>query len=110
MINGETVTVYDWFNIQNEICDVMGIPHDKFRDYHKIVGGDYKDLWHTALNSVVPDHMSNGTIVTMWIVEDIDWLIEKTREEWSRPFFEAYNTVFKQLDPNDNGVLVSFSW
>lgn len=110
MIKGETVTVYDWFDIQDEICDVMGIPRDKFRDYHEIVGGDYKDLWHTALNSVVPDHMSNDTVVTMWAVDDKDLVIEWIQEEWAKPFFEAYNVVMKELDPNDNGVLVSFSW
>ncbi len=108
MIKGETVTVYNWCDIQNEICDVMGISRDKFRDYHEIVGGDYKDLWRTALNSVVPDNMSNGTIVIMWPVDDIKWVIERIQEEWAMPFFEAYNTVMQEL--NDNGVLVSFSW
>ena len=107
MIKGETVTVYEWSDIQDEICDVMGIPRDKFRDYHEIVGGDYKDLWHVAVDSVVPDNMSNGTIVTMWPIDDIKWVI-KSGEEWTRPFFEAYNTVMEELD--DNGVLVSFSW
>lgn len=112
MVKGETVTVYDWFDIQNEICDVMGIPSDKFRDYHEIVGGDYKDLWHIALRWVVPDHMANDTIVTMWLVDDIDWIMREGRggAEWARPFFEAYNTVMKDLDPNDKGVLVRFSW
>lgn len=107
MVKGETVTVYDWFDIQNEICDVMGIPRDKFSNYHEIVGGDYKDLWLVALDSVVPDNMSNGVIVTMWPIDDIKWVI-KSGEEWTRPFFEAYNAVMEELD--DNGVLVSFSW
>lgn len=110
MIKGQIVTVYEWFDIQDEICDVMGIPRDKFRDYHEIVGGDYRDLWHTAMNSVVPDNMSNGTIVTMWDIDDIEWAIERTKEEWARPFFEAYNVVMKELDPNNKGVLVRFSW
>lgn len=110
MIKGEPVTVYDWFDIQNEICDVMGIPRDDFRNYHKIIGGDYKDLWHVALDSVVPDHMANGTIVTMWSVDDIEWEIERTKEEWAKPFFESYKAVMEEIDPNDNGVLVRFSW
>lgn len=108
MIKGETVTVYNWCDIQNQICDVMGISRDKFRDYHEIVGGDYKDLWHVALNSVVPDNMSNGVVVTMWPLDDIEWVVKRIQEEWARPFFEAYNTVMQEL--NDNGVLVSFSW
>lgn len=108
MIKGETVTVYNWFDIQNQICDVMSIPRDKFRNYHEIVGGEYKDLWHTALYSVVPDNMSNGVIVTMYPAYDIEWLIEDREEEWARPFFEAYNAVMEELDAT--GVLVRFSW
>ena len=107
MVKGETVTVYSWRDIRNEICDVMGIPRDKFRDYHEIVGGDYKDLWHIALRWVVPENMSNGVIVTMWPVDDIEWVI-KSEEEWTKPFFEAYNAVMEEIDAT--GVLVRFSW
>lgn len=109
MIKGEIVTVYNWFDIQNEICDVMGIPRDKFRDYHLLVGGGYKDLWHTAIKSVVPDNMSNGTIVRVWPIDDIKWLCLKSGEEWAKPFFEAYNAVMEELGCGD-GVLVDFCW
>jgi len=106
MIQGENTVVYKWFDIQDAISDKMGIPRNKFRDYHEIVGGDYKDLWHVALNSVVPDNMANGTIVRMYSY-DIDFV---DVEEWKGPFFEAYNAVMQELDPNDEDVWVSFSW
>lgn len=109
MITGKTVTVYNWFDIQDEICRMMGIPKDKFRDYHKIVGGDYKDFWHVALDSVVPENMQNGSIVTMFPHEDIEYSIEE-HGEWARPFFEAYGKLMDELDPDFNGVLVNFSW
>lgn len=109
MIKSKTVQVYNWFDIEEEICRVMGIERDKFRNYHKVIGGDYRDLWHVTLNSVVPDNMANDTIVTMYVLEDYEYCIEK-QGEWTRPFFEAYNKVFYVLDPNFNGVLVRFSW
>jgi hypothetical protein len=28
----KTMTVYDWFDIQNKICEIMGINEDQFRD------------------------------------------------------------------------------
>lgn len=113
MIKGETITVYYWFDIQKEICEVMNIPYSKFRDYHEIVGGNYKDLWHVTLDTVVPDSMHNGSIVTMYALED--WSINrhaylKDHGDWTEPFFDAYNKVMEELDPDFNGVNVRFSW
>lgn len=59
----KTVVEYDWFDIQQEICKRMGIEEKHFRRYHELVGGDYKDLWHVCLDSVVPDNMANDTTV-----------------------------------------------
>lgn len=109
MIKGETVTVYNWFDIEVELCRRMGIEPDQFRDYHTVVGGDYRDLWHVALESVVPDNMTNGTIMTMYPLDDIEWCVEKAGD-WTRPFFEAYNALLDELDPDFHGIEVRFSW
>lgn len=111
MIKGISVTVYNWFDIQNEICRTMGIERDKFRDYHKVIGGDYLDLWHVALATVVPDNMSRDTIVTMFDLDDesIEYFV-KARGEWTRSFFNAYHSVIQKLDPEDNGIYVKFIW
>ena len=45
-----TVEYFDWFDIQKEICKEMGIEEQYFRDYHKLIGGEYKDLWHEWLH------------------------------------------------------------
>lgn len=112
MITGSQEIVYDWFDIEKEICLTMGIPDDMFRDYHKIVGGDYKDLWHVAIESVVPREMKNGTIVSMYSLYDEEEF-EATiagKEKWTEPFFRAYRDVMNKLDPDCNGVLVKFYW
>ena len=104
--------VYDWDSLQAAICEVMGIQEEAFRDYHKVVGGDYKDLWHVALDTIIPNQMSNDTIVTMYPIEDqIDddsfWLADRS---WAKPMLEAYGKLMKELDPNHDGIKVRFSW
>lgn len=112
MIKSKNIVVYDWFDIEQEICSIMAILTNKFRNYHDIVGGDYKDLWHVALKSVVPDSMANDTIVTMFGLESDDEISYFISEhgEWTESFFHAYKKLFDQLDPNFNGVKVNFSW
>lgn len=109
----KTLVVYDWKEIQALICDEMQIPVDKFRDYHEIVGGEYKDLWHVALEFIVPDNMTNNTIVRLYAIEDLDQEPEyygNVYGEWSLVFLNAYNAVMDKLDPDFNGINVEFSW
>lgn len=111
MITGKTITQYNWFDIKDEICSKMQIDENYFGNYHTLVGGDYKNLWHVALDSVVPDNMNNDTIVTMYSIDtkSIEYFVNK-HGEWTREFFKAYHDVMQELDPDDNGVKVLFSW
>lgn len=106
MIESNTVQIYNWFDIQNEICRVMGIERDKFRNY----GITQRDLWHVALDTVIPDQMANDTVVRMHgLYDDYDYIVEE-QGEWTKPFFDVYQSVFKEIDPEDKGVWVKFSW
>ena len=118
---GKSIILYDWNDIEKEICKVMGIAEECFRDYHKVVGGDYKDLWHVALDLVIPDNLRNDTIVYLHPFDyklTIDYsegsvLMNYVKEhgEWVIPFIEAYQKVILALNENsDNGVYVRFSW
>ena len=109
-MKSEQVIVYDWFDIQDEICKIMQIEPKYFREYHKLVGGDHKDLWHACLKIVVPDRVSNDTIVSMYGIDDIDFWITKETVEWAKKCFEAYNQILNEIDPLNKGVLVKFSW
>ena len=120
-VQGKSIILYDWDDIEKEICKVMGIAEEYFRDYHKVVGGEYKDLWHVALDLIIPDNLSNDTIVYLRPFDYkliIDYsegsvLMNYVKEHGERviPFIEAYQKVILELNGNsDNGVVVEFSW
>jgi hypothetical protein len=74
------------------------------------VGGDYKDCWHVCLETMVPEHMANGTTLTMWPYDAGD---DFTGElAWKNHVVEAWNTVYAQLDQSDTeaGIAVCFEW
>lgn len=113
MIPSTTVSLYSWDDLQNAICDRMGIDRSLFRDYHKVINSqDYLDLWHVALDSVIPSHMTNGSAVLMWPLTDqdhLEWLVQD-QGAWTEPFFRAYEQVMEELDPTFQGVWVVFIW
>lgn len=90
---------FDWFDIQKEICKEMGIEEQYFRDYHKLVGGEYKDLWHIWLEYFESEVM-NGHIVynncDEMMESKIDW-ITKEGDEWAVPFVEAVYKVWDEF-------------
>lgn len=110
-VTPKIVKIYDWFDIQAELCRIMGIPEDMFRDYHKIVGGQYKDFWHVCLETIVPDNMSNGTTVTMFSCYDADTYYEG-EEAWKNEVLKAWNKLYDELDESgtDGGIEVTFCW
>ena len=107
-IPSRQVIVYEWFDIERAICEAMGIAQNQFRDYHKVIGGDYKDCWHVCLETIVPDHMANGVTVTMWYYDADN---EFTGEHaWKNQVIQAWNTVYTRLGQADTGIEVHFGW
>ncbi len=153
-MKSKTIEVYDWFDIQAEICKEMNIDESQFRDfkdsgchfykwcdskgygnkdpegksrgssqiwfkeYNQSPEGEasrpeYIDFWHLAINkSVIPDEMHNDSIVTMFAIEDYEEDKESYTDgvDWKELFFNAYQKVMLKIDPNYEGVSVSFSW
>lgn len=110
----ETITVYDWFGeILPEICAVLKINDNQFRNYHRVIGGEYKDGWHLFLDTVIPDNFSNDSIVKLFTFEE-DFIISDytkvEREPWQQDFLRSYKHVMDKLDVNGDGIHVSFSW
>ena len=103
-----TVEFYDWFDIQKEICKMMGIEEQYFRDYHKLVGGEYKDLWHIWLEYFQSD-VTNDTIVRNDCDERMDikihWVTEEG-DEWAIPFVEAVYRVWDKFEIE----YIKYSW
>lgn len=104
------VTVYEWDEVEKELCKILGIEQKYFRDYHIVVGGDYKDCWHTLLDIVIPEEMRNGTIVTIYAYEGS--LVGFGDENyWQVSLLKAWNQWYDSVDTgNDSGVLVEFNW
>ena len=110
MIKSRSVKVYEWFDIQDELCLIMGIPKDKFSDYNEVNSGEYKDLWHVCLKSIVPEQMNNETIVIMYRFDNC-FTYFKGDESWKNKVLQAWNQFFESVENDyDKGVHVSFSW
>jgi hypothetical protein len=117
MITAKMVPVYDWGDIEKELCVLIGIDPKFFRNYHEVVGGEYKDFWHVALDTFVPDNMSNGTIVPMFR-DDEQWFDGNKKytgeNEWKLLLLQAWNKLYDELDEQnggkDSGIAVRFAW
>lgn len=106
MISKE-IKYFDWIDIQKEICKEMNLDEKYFRDYHKVIGGEYKDLWHEWMNYF--DEVTKDSIVRIDLGECIEskleWVIEDGKD-WLEPFV---NAVYKVWD--DNGIeYVRYFW
>jgi len=107
-MKGEIIELYDWLDIQKEICLEMGIEQQYFRDYHKVIGGKYKDLWHEWLEYFDVE-VRNDTIVRNDLGESIESKLEWIKEDgkdWLEPFVEAVYKVWDKF----NIQYVRYSW
>lgn len=99
-IKEQTLIYHNWSDIQTAICEEMGIDEKYFRDYHEIVGGEYKDLWHIWLH-YFESEVTNGNIMSNDLGEmpeyKKEWLKEDDKE-WAFPFIDA---VYSVWDDND---------
>jgi hypothetical protein len=62
----QTVSYWDWDDLEAYFCNYMDIPKECFGDYHKVVGGDFKSFWHVWL-SLVQDDVSNYSYRNYWV-------------------------------------------
>ena len=77
-----TLEYYNWDQIEQFICESLGIESSQFCDYHKVIGGEYKDLWR-VWKTINQDTINNDAYVTMYL-DDIDNLMEQIAKygEW----------------------------
>lgn len=107
-MKSKTITYFDWSDIKKEICKEMKIAEIYFRDYHKKIGGDYKDLWHEWME-YFSSEIRNGDIHQFDLGECIESKIEWIRQdekEWLEPFVKA---VYKVCDKY-NIKNIKYSW
>jgi hypothetical protein len=110
MINYNLVKVYNWFDIEKEICKRVGV--ENLYECENDTG-EYRNFWHKALDCFIPDSMKNDSTVTLCAIEDWednkDWYLNQYGA-WTEQYFQAYYDIMMELDPNIEGIEVRFSW
>jgi len=99
MISPTIKRIFDWDAIEIEICKKMNITESQFRDYHYVVGGDYKDLWHDWMEYFDYD-VRNDSCNDLYISNDDleDKINQVTRDEktYLIPFVKAVTEIFEE--------------
>jgi len=100
---------YDWDDIEMFICQQLNIPVDKFRDYHTIVGGDYKDWWHVWVS--MNDGIGNGVYDRLWFDVGDSFITNLVNEygDWVLPIFSILQELQKATG-NKEYIHIHYSW
>ena len=110
-----TLVYYEWKDVEHAICDSLNIDHSLFRDYHKVIGGDYKDLWHLWL-WLESDRVYNDVICKIWIClyEDTDeYFVQKVIKhfgEWALDVIEHIFDVLQTLAEDNDYIFIHYEW
>ena len=91
----ETLVYFVFKDYENMMCQKLGIPADKFRDFQY----DTKehDLWHWFMDEVCYGEVHNGSYQSVYAFE-IDNDIELETEEWKKKVMLTHNEVVKELE------------
>lgn len=105
MITKQTVEYIDFDDVEKFICDELGIPVEKFRDYHEVIGGDYKDWWHVWM-TLNYDAIDNNSYVRLW-VDIMNWKgAVKEYGEW----VNVLRPIVDKMFCDDESLLIYYSW
>jgi hypothetical protein len=109
MLEKQTLSYYDWDDIQQFLSEKMNIDISNFRNYHKVVDGNYKDFWHVWMDIVYQD-VNNDSYKTYWFDMMLDQkpsMIEHYGE-WVSILFDALNDLQKEV--NEEKIVIRYSW
>lgn len=93
-----TLEFYYFSDIQKFICDELKIKEEYFRDYHKVVGGKYKDFWYVWCTLVRDRVPMNCCIQVNFEFEllDMDFAIEEYGE-WIKCLIPVFEKLEKEI-------------
>jgi hypothetical protein len=109
MIKSKTLIYYDFSDIEKFICQELGIEQKFFRDYHKVIGGSYKDFWHVWL-SLHYDDIENGSYENLWFDMVYDRLSE-LKERYG-DWIVVLEPVLKKLEQEaeEDYIIIHYWW
>lgn len=106
----KTLQYYEWWDIEKFLCLQLGIEQDKFRDYHKVVGGDYNDFWHVWLD--LAHDIYNGVISCFFLDEDCWlWKLEAMAEngqDWVMDLVEPLRKLKEEV--GKDAIWIYYNW
>jgi hypothetical protein len=108
-VKSEVVRLYDWNDIQNEICRRLDIEEIEFVHYRTGYPGDViYDCWHAFIQWVFYEDLHNGH--ACWLYEcDTEYFEDD--QQWFIPVVEVYNEIIREESGEENGsILVLFDW
>lgn len=129
-MKSNTMEYYLFDDIEEELCNNMGIPIDKFRDYHEIIYPNYEelpmdeqpycDLWHVWI-FLFGDNIKNDSYDSVWFPlpdtgnKDDNWGYTEEKSvkeygEWSRKFVKAIEKLVADHDLGDKETVIYYSW
>lgn len=97
---------YEYQDIINLMCEFMDFPPSEFRNYHRIIGGGYKDLWHIWVDVFHVENDSYQYESFEDLLEYEDGIIIRYGE-WAEPFFRALEHV---RDTIGDEITIHYSW
>lgn len=108
MIQKQLLEYYDWSNIQDFLCEQLGVTVQQFRNYHKVIGGEYKDFWHIWLE--IAGEIQNDSYIKCCLDDYADILTDELTDQygsWVQELIKPLDKLVEQLGYN---VTVAYSW
>lgn len=105
----QTLEYYDWSDVEEFLCEEMGIDQKHFRDYRSVVGGSYKDFWHVWIS--ITD-VRNDSYSYVYL-EDIDDIMESIIEEhgdWVEVLRGPLTKLGEVYGDEDKCVMIHYYW
>lgn len=97
-----------WDDVEAFICEKLYISQNKFRDYHEVVGGDYKDWWHVWI-TLVFENVRNDSYDTIYKdVLDFDSAQEEYGD-WIMVLKPIIDQLFTEYG-DDGKMTIYYSW
>lgn len=107
----QTLEYYDWDDVETFLCEAMNFDPKFFRDYHDVVGGDYKDFWHVWL-SIHYDSINNDTYNRSYLDEEsLNLIAEDIQEkygEWALILIDALRKLREKVGKDE--ITIYYSW
>ena len=104
----ETLVYFVFKDYENMMCQKLGIPADKFRDFQ--YDAKEHDLWHWFMDEVCYGEVHNGSYQSVYAFE-IENDIELETEEWKKKVMLAHNEVVKELEElGEHDVTLYIYW